>query len=69
MFKNKKWNNTTFNGTLNNMEESISELTKGKKPLVITNVYDPIRMDTQAVPANTLIRTRKHGGTIKYNRL
>ena len=67
--KNKKWNNTTFNGTLNNMEKSISELTKRKKPLVITNVYDPIRMDTQAVPANTLIRTRKHGGTIKYNRL
>lgn len=67
--KNKKWNNTTFNGTLNNMEKSISEITYGKKPLVITNVYDPIRMDTQAVPANTLIRTRKHGGTIKYNRL
>lgn len=67
--KNKKWNNTTFNGTLNNMEQSISEITKRKKPLVITNVYDPIRMDTQAVPANTLIRTRKHGGTIKYNRL
>lgn len=67
--KNKKWNNTTFNGTLNNMEQSISEITKKKKPLVITNVYDPIRMDTQAVPANTLIRTRKHGGTIKYNRL
>lgn len=67
--KNKKWNNTTFNGTLNNMEESISKLTNRKKPLVITNVYDPIRMDTQAVPANTLIRTRKNGGTIKYNRL
>ena len=67
--KNKKWNNTTFNGTLNNMEKSISELTQGIRPLVITNVYDPIRMDTQAVPANTLIRTRKHGGTIKYNRL
>lgn len=67
--KNKKWNNTTFNGTLNNMEKSISEITYGKKPLVITNVYDPIKMDTQAVPANTLIRTRKHGGTIKYNRL
>ena len=67
--KNKKWNNTTFNGTLNNMEQSISNLTYGKRPLVITNVYDPIRMDTQAVPANTLIRTRKHGGTIKYNRL
>lgn len=67
--KNKKWNNTTFNGTLNNMEKSISNLTYGKRPLVITNVYDPIRMDTQAVPANTLIRTRKHGGTIKYNRL
>ena len=67
--KNKKWNNTTFNGTLNNMEQSISKLTEGIRPLVITNVYDPIRMDTQAVPANTLIRTRKHGGTIKYNRL
>lgn len=67
--KNKKWNSTTFNGTLNNMEQSISNLTYGKRPLVITNVYDPIRMDTQAVPANTLIRTRKHGGTIKYNRL
>lgn len=67
--KNKKWNNTTFNGTLNNMEESISGITKKNRPLVITNVYDPIRMDTQAVPANTLIRTRKHGGTIKYNRL
>lgn len=26
-------------------------------------------VDNQAVPANTLIRTRKHGGTIKYNRL
>ena len=65
--KNKKWNNTTFNGTLNNMEKSISELTQGIRPLVITNVYDPIRMDTQAVPANTLIRTRKHGGTIKYS--
>lgn len=67
--KNKKWNNTTFNGTLNNMEQSISKITDGIRPLVITNVYDPIRMDTQAVPANTLIRTRKHGGTIKYNRL
>ena len=67
--KNKKWNNTTFNGTLNNMEQSISGLTERKRPLVITDVYDPIRMDTQAVPANTLIRTRKHGGTIKYNRL
>lgn len=67
--KNKKWNNTTFNGTLNNMEQSISKITDGIRPLVITNVYDPIRMDTQAVPANTLIRTRKHGGTIKHNRL
>ena len=67
--KNKKWNNTTFNGTLNNMEQSISGLTERKRPLVITDVYYPIRMDTQAVPANTLIRTRKHGGTIKYNRL
>lgn len=67
--KNKKWNNTTFNGTLNNMEQSISKITDGIRPLVITNVYDPIKMDTQAVPANTLIRTRKHGGTIKYNRL
>ena len=67
--KNKKWNNTTFNGTLNNMEQSISNLTNRIRPLVITNVYDPIRMDTQSVPANTLIRTRKHGGTIKYNRL
>lgn len=67
--KNKKWKNTTFNGTLNNMEQSISKITDGIRPLVITNVYDPIRMDTQAVPANTLIRTRKHGGTIKYNRL
>lgn len=67
--KNKKWNNTTFNGALNNMEQSISKITDGTRPLVITNVYDPIRMDTQAVPANTLIRTRKHGGTIKYNRL
>lgn len=67
--KNKKWKNTTFNGTLNNMEQSISKITDGIRPLVITNVYDPIWMDTQAVPANTLIRTRKHGGTIKYNRL
>ena len=59
----------TFKGTLNKMEENISKLTNRKKPLVITGVYDPIWMDTQAVPANTLIRTRKHGGTIKYNRL
>ena len=59
----------TFKGTLNKMEENISKLTNRKKPLVITGVYDPIWMDTQAVPANSLIRTRKHGGTIKYNRL
>ena len=58
-----------FKGTLNKMEENISKLTNRKKPLVITGVYDPIWMDTQAVPANSLIRTRKHGGTIKYNRL
>lgn len=58
----------TFKGTLNKMEENISKISQ-KSPLVITGVYDPIWMDTQAVPANSLIRTRKHGGTIKYNRL
>ena len=58
----------TFRGPLNKMEENISKISQ-KSPLVITGVYDPIWMDTQAVPANSLIRTRKHGGTIKYNRL
>ena len=58
----------TFKGPLNKMEENISKISQ-KSPLVITGVYDPIWMDTQAAPANSLIRTRKHGGTIKYNRL
>ena len=64
-----KWGkDLTFKGRLNKMEENISKISH-KSPLVITGVYDPIWMDTQAVPANTLIRTRKNGGTIKYNRL
>ena len=64
-----KWGkDLTFKGPLNKMEENISKISQ-KSPLVITGVYDPIWMDTQAAPANSLIRTRKHGGTIKYNRL
>lgn len=58
----------TFKGPLNKMEQNISKISN-RNPLVITGVYDPIWMDTQAVPANSLIRTRKNGGTIKYNRL
>lgn len=58
----------TFKGPLNKMEQNISKISN-RSPLVITGVYDPIWMDTQAVPANSLIRTRKNGGTIKYNRL
>ena len=63
-----KWGkDLTFKGPLNKMEENISKISQ-KSPLVITGVYDPIWMDTQAAPANTLIRTSKNGGTIKYNR-
>lgn len=61
-FKNDE-GEVVIKSNLNDVQKRASNKTN-QRPLIFTNLYDPIYMDTQAVPANGWERTYKTGGRL-----